>query len=128
MGARASWDRPPAWHHIERPAFRKLCQGLRFPKSQGCPSLRANALKVLSNFKRLHLQSFVITPHPVHQSKRFTCGGRPRPPPPLRAAQILFSESPKLESALCGSVTRNERRTWRRKRTRRPPLLGGFGG
>ena len=41
---------------------------------------------------------------------------------------FFFSESPKLEKALCGSVTRSEQQTWRRKRIRKPPLLGGFEG
>ena len=107
------------------PAFRKLCQGLRFPKFQGCSEV--NAPKVPNN---LHLQK-LCRPHPVLQSKRFTCGGWPRPPLPLCAAQILFfssSESPQLETALCGSVTRSEQQTWRRKRIRTPPLARGFSG
>ena len=102
-----------------RAGFQKALSGLEV--FQGC--LDVNAPKVPNNS---HLQK-LCRPHPVLQSKRFTCGGWSRPPLPLCAAQILFSESPQLESALCGSVTRSQQ-TWRRKRIRKPPLPRGVWG
>ena len=48
--------------------------------------------------------------------------------PYRRCSNPFLSEVPTLESALCGGVTRSEHQTWGRKRTRKPRLLGVFGG
>ena len=93
--------------HVWRPAkapmrcgnFRVLC---RLRSTSPFKAVQKSMLRRFRTiFRRLDLQK-LCRPHPVHQSKRFTYGGRPRPPLLLCAAQSLLSESPKLENALCG--------------------------